>query len=195
MPTKQPISESLRQAHGPVMDWQFLRRHFVRIVIAVVLMAAVYGVVSVYGTYQREQRIAKAIASHGGDVAFQFAGPDWIPQTLQDRLPFLDRICRVCQLGPAVPSDFLCELGALNKLEYLHLENTQANDAVLKHFMGLTNLKTLYLNDTQVTDAGMAHLNGLTNLTCLTLDDTQVTADGRALLRKSLPNCTIEPTP
>lgn len=179
----------------PVMVWQFLRRHFVRIVMAVVLMAAVYGVVSVYATYQRELRIAKAIESHGGGVFFLFVGPGWIPQTLQNRLPFLDRICQVCQLGPAAPSDFLCELGSLHSLEDLHLENTQANDAVLKHFTGLTNLKALYLNDTQVTDAGMEQLKGLTSLTCLTIDDTQVTAEGRAILRKSLPNCTIDPTP
>ena len=52
-------------SHEPVMVWPFLRRHFVRIVIAVVLMAAAYGVVSVSATYQREQRIAKEIRAFG----------------------------------------------------------------------------------------------------------------------------------
>ena len=179
----------------PVAVWQFLRRHFVRIVIGAVLVVVVYGMLIVWMPYQREQRIARKIEAQGGDVAFQYAGPIWIPQSVQDRLPYLDRICRVCQLGPTVPSDLLSELGSLNKLQYLHLGNTQVTDAVLEHLKGLTSLIWLDLNNTQVTDAGIEHLTGLTNLEGLNLDNTQVTAEGRATLRKALPDCLVEPDP
>ncbi len=179
--------------HEPVMVWQFLRRHFVRIVIGTVLVAVSYGVVSVYATYQREQRMAREIEAHGGDVAFQYAGPTWIPQSVQDRLPYLDRICRVCQLEATAPSDLILELGSLDKLQYLYLCNTQVTDADLEHLKGLTNLRYLNLTNTQITDAGLEHLKGLSNLENLELDDTQVTAEKRAKLRKALPNCEILP--
>ena len=57
--------------------WQFLRRHFVRIVIGAVLAVAIYGMLMVWMPYQREQRIAKAIESHGGRrVRILWAGLD-----------------------------------------------------------------------------------------------------------------------
>ncbi len=95
----------------PVMAWQFMRRHFVRIVIAAVLAAAAYVAVSDYATYLRERRIAWEIELHGGGVRLQYAGPDGIPQSVQDRLPYLDRIHRVDQLKPSLPSDLLSEFG------------------------------------------------------------------------------------
>ena len=73
---KTPIrDESRSEAEGEVtMDetprestnvWQFLRRHFVRIVIGAVLAVAIDGMLTVWVPYLREQRIAKAIESHG----------------------------------------------------------------------------------------------------------------------------------
>ena len=35
-------------SHEPVMVWQFLRRHFVRIAIGAVLVAAAYGMLTVW---------------------------------------------------------------------------------------------------------------------------------------------------
>ena len=53
------------------MVWQFLRRHFVRAVIGAALAAAVYGMLTVWMPYQREQRIAKEIESLGGVVGIR----------------------------------------------------------------------------------------------------------------------------
>ena len=149
--------------------WRFIRRHFVRIVIGAVLAAAVYGALLVWVPYQREQRIAKEFEALGGRVKFQYAGPDWIPQSMRDRTMLFSRVTD------------------------LHLFNTQVTDAGLEHLKELTNLEWLDLNYTQVTDAGLEQVIGLTNLEEIFLRNTQVTAEGRAMLRKALPNCEIDP--
>ena len=63
-----------------VMTWRFLRRHFVRIVIGVVLVVAVSITVFVWMPYQRELRIARLIRSLGGKVHMESCGPNWVPQ-------------------------------------------------------------------------------------------------------------------
>jgi hypothetical protein len=51
---------------------------------------------------------------------------------------------------------------------------------------------TLSLSDTQVTDAGLEHLKRLKNLRYLNLTGTQVTYEGIHMLKKTLPNCSID---
>jgi len=104
----------------PLAVWRFIRRHFVRIVIGVVLAAATYGAASVfvlYQTTQREQRIGRKIEDLGGVVRFQYCGPSRVPYS---RLQFFDRILRV-NLGHSmkVPLDVLVELGSLKNLNHL----------------------------------------------------------------------------
>ena len=151
-----------------LMVLQFLRRHFVRIVIGAVMAVVVYGLLTVWMPYQREQRIAKEIESHGGAVDFEYVGPDWMPQSVKDS-PLFWRIRHVELTDPVVSVKLLSELRSLSSLE------------------------ELVLADTQVTDAGLEHLKGMTNLEWLCLDRTQVTAEGRKLLRKTLPNCQVLP--
>src|SRR5260221_14299778 len=153
------MDEPLR---GPVITWRFIRRYFVRIVIGSVLAVAAYSAVSVYATYQREQRIAKRIEDTGGSIEFRYDGPDWIPQSARERLPFLARIRTV--MVTDFPAELFSELGSLIRLEALHFYDQQITDAELAHLKGLKNLKSLYFMRIQITDAGLEHLNGLTNL-------------------------------
>lgn len=45
----------------PLIKWRFIRMYAVRIVIGAVLVAVVYLAISIYSTYQREQRVAEKI--------------------------------------------------------------------------------------------------------------------------------------
>ena len=63
-----------------------------------------------------------------------------------------------------------------------NLGATEATDADLAHFMGLTALESLVLSFTGITDAGLVHLTGLTALELLGLDETQITDAGLAHL-------------
>jgi hypothetical protein len=114
--------------------------------------------------------MTREIEAHGGDVAIEYAGPTWIPQSVQDRMPYLDRIRHVSQ-GATAPSVLLTELRSLHSLQGLDLSNTQ------------------------VTDAGLEHLKGMTKLSQLDIRKTQVTAEGRAMLQKALPDCFVESIP
>jgi Leucine-rich repeat (LRR) protein len=109
-------------------------------------------------------------------------------------MPFCDRIEDVTMLVTSTP-EVLSELGSLTSLRYLHLNRTQVTNAGLEHLERLTSLKWLDLSHTQVTDAGLSQLTKLYSLEWLELHDTQVTAEGRALLRKTLPSCRIQPEP
>jgi len=202
--------------HEPLTVWRFIRRHFVRIGIGAVLVVAVYGVISIYATFQREQRIAKEIRVHGGKVEFQYRGPNWIPQSMRDRTILFSRVTFLDLRNTQITDAGLGHLKELTSLVFLELTNSQFNDAKLKHLKGLTNLTILLLDSTQVTDAGLKHLKGLTNLVFLDLVDTQVTdaglehlkgltkleelklhgtrttEEGVEMLREALPDCKIE---
>ena len=200
-----------------LMVWQFLRRYFVRIVIGSVLAVAVYGLLTVWMPYQREQRIAREIRLQGGDVAIRNFGPNWMPQSVKGRLPCFYRIWDVRFPVQVESTKLLSELGLLTSLKVLRLDhtqvtdtglgqlkgltslelldlgNTQVTDAGLEDLKGLTGLEGLDLSCTQVTDAGLEHLKGLPSLKWLRLGNTQVAAEGRSMLRKALPGCRIFP--
>ena len=169
--------------YEPMMVWQFLRRHFVRIVIGAVLAVAVSGLLSVWMPYQRDQRIAREIEAHGGQVVFRYAGPDWIPNSVRDRVTLFSRVRQV-DLCFHPPEKFFSEMGSLTNLIDLNLNNTQVTDADLEHLKGLTNLVVLRLNNTHVTGRGLEQLKGLTNLKGLVLDNTQVTDAGLEHLKE-----------
>ena len=114
----------------PLTVWRFIRRYFVRIVIGSVLVVVVYGALLVWIPYQRERRIAKEIRAYGGEVGFEYAGPDWLPKSMRDRTTLFNR--------------------ATN----LILHETQVTDAGLEHLKGPTSLEWLFLDNTQVTAEG-----------------------------------------
>jgi len=69
----------------------------------------------------------------------------------------------------------LAHFMGLTALETLLLDGTQITDAGLAHLKELTTLKHLWLGFTGITDAGLVHLTGLTALESLGLDETQIT--------------------
>ena len=164
-------------AHETTKVLQFLRRHFVRIVIGAVLAVAIYGMLTVWMPYQREQRIARTIdESDDGLTNWRYFGPNWIPLSVRHRLPFLDRIASIQLLGTSTSA--LSELGSLTSLQEVILTGPQFTDASLEHLKGLTNLEVLRIWDTQVTDSGLQQLKGLANLKVLHLNTTLVTDAG-----------------
>ena len=188
------MEETPREA---MLVWHFMRRHFVRIVIVTVLVAAVSTIVVVWLPYLREQRVARKVEAHGGAVAFDYVGPTWVPPALEDRLPIWNRVGIVIldnQAAP-LPPDLIAELKTLTNPFHLILNNSEYTDAELEPLGRLKVLYRLDLQKCRITNAGLEHLKGLTNLEFLDLNETETTPEGRDILRKALPNCNIEPNP
>ena len=97
--------------------------------------------------------------------------------------------------GTRITDTGLVHLQGLNKLYDLGLSGTHVTDVGLRHLRGLKNIVILNLDDLRITDEGLEHLKGITSLRDLNLTGTKTTAEGRALLRKALPLCKIQPEP
>jgi hypothetical protein len=141
-----------------------------------------------------------AIEESGGIVRYRwehgntFARRPWAPSWLVDLIgvDFFGHVFDVNLSGSSRPTDTtLAEVGRLNQLQRLWLNDASVTDAGLPHLKGLTNLSTLGLGGAQVTDAGLAHLKGLTKLSRLGLNGTQVTDAGMSELKRALPSLTI----
>ncbi len=89
----------------------------------------------------------------------------------------------------------LRHIKVLTDLNELNLDGTNVTDAGLLHVQELTKLEWLGLVDTNVTDAGLEHLKGLTNLQTLNLGTAHTTDAGVMMLQKALPNCKIRRLP
>ena len=159
------------------------------------------------GWIVREARIQRkavaAIEKAEGFVKYEWewrdgknisGGKPWAPRWVVDLIgaDYFGHVTHVGWAGPLrLPDTVLAEVGRLNQLQRLWLNNASVTDAGLEHFKGLTKLSDLRLNRTQVTDAGLEHLKGLTKLSDLWLDRTQVTDAGVDELKRSLPSLTI----
>lgn len=197
---------------------QVVKRHRWWIVIGVGLLAAAYGILSVHLYHQREQRIAQRVTAIGGTTMFRYFGPRWIPEAIQDKLPFMNRIQYLGLRGPDAPEDLLSEVGSLRYVETLDLGGTAVTDTGLKYLSRMTSVERLAIWSSQVTDAGLIHLKGMhlvelhaantqitdaglgslkdhSMLIYLSLTNTRTTPEGRARLRKALPRCRILPAP
>jgi hypothetical protein len=91
-----------------------------------------------------------------------------------------------------LPADAWARMPAMKNLTRLHLQQSNANDAVLAGLKGLTHLEYLNLYGTAVTDAGLAHLEGLKNLKSLYLWQTKVTMEGIRQLQQKLPDLRVD---
>jgi Leucine-rich repeat (LRR) protein len=58
----------------------------------------------------------------------------------------------------------------------------------------MSALKILWLSNTSISDATLQQLGDLKSLEFLDVTGTQVTRTGREVLRKKLPNLTVEPS-
>jgi hypothetical protein len=177
---------------------------------------------------QRQRQAVADITAAGGVVRYDFEyhgqatwravdgelpGPDWLCRLLG--VDLFDNVT-YAELTYDATDDTVAHVGGLERLQELHLGNSQVGDAGVAHLSGLTRLEVLWLYDTQVTDTGLAllrdlrslqvleldgaqvsdagleHLTGLNRLQVLSLEDTQVTDAGVQRLQQALPGCTIE---
>ena len=76
----------------------------------------------------------------------------------------------------------MAQVGRLDRLVNLNLNQSDVTDASLAHLKGLTNLHGLWLNNDRITDDGLVHLKGLTGLRGLYLGCTGITDSGLAQL-------------
>ncbi len=80
----------------------------------------------------REQSIARAIINVDGVVQFQYAGPDWAPQSVRGSL--FDRVVRDGRFPDRrSPDQVLHELSKLRSLEILDLDDVKIGDSALQH--------------------------------------------------------------
>lgn len=190
---------------------QFLKRHSVRIVIGVVLVAAVYGLMIISAPYQKEQRIARKLKAFDVEFDSQYCGPAWVPQTLRYGLPFLWRfgstkIVLPIRMGvdpdtskpPAerrlITDEELADISELEHISMMTLSVAQISDAGLMHLGKMPRLLALFLNGNdrqrgsqgpaKITAAGLRHLEGLRGLLYLSLCSLQITDDALAGLEE-----------
>ncbi len=173
--------------------WRRYLRFSVRgLIVLVLVVGAGLGWIVRQAHIQRDA--VAAIKNAGGSVKYSWEqgnkfprrGGPWAPSWLVDLIgvDFFDHVFDVNLSGSSRPADTtLAEVGRLNQLQRLWLNDASVTDAGLVHLTGLTNLSTLGLGGAQVTDAGLAHLKGLTNLSRLGLNGTQVTDAGLAHLK------------
>jgi hypothetical protein len=127
---------------------------------------------------------------HGNTFPRRPWAPSWLVNLIG--VDFFGHVFDVNLSGSSRLADTtLAEVGRLNQLQRLWLNDASVTDAGLAHLKGLTNLSTLGLGGAQVTDAGLAHLKGLTKLSRLGLNGTQVTDAGMSELKRVLPSLTI----
>ena len=172
--------------------WRLFRQYPVRILIGLALLLLVMIAVRLDAAFRREQRIADDIKECGGAVTLAPFLPKWVPEILRDRYRFVFFI----QFKEQAPSgDMWSKMLSLRALTFLNLKDTSTSDDDLPQINGLTHLVVLNLCNTQVTDSGLVCLNRLSDLKVVNLKDTPTTPEGRVMLRKTLPNCKVEPDP
>jgi hypothetical protein len=91
-----------------------------------------------------------------------------------------------------LPAEAWDVLPSLKHLSRLHLQQSNATDAVLAKLKGLPHLEYLNLYGTTVTDAGLQHLVGLKSLKALYLWQTKVTPEGVRQLQQKLPDLRVD---
>lgn len=167
---------------------QFIKRYGVLLVIGTVLAALSYWTTSVYSEYQREKTIA-AMISTSGIVEYRYCGPNWVPQRLQKRLPWFDRITSVtlCKNHTHVE---LCRLQSLPYLEELTLDFPNVTEFRIHVLQSLSKLKKLTLMEMHISEHKIGSAVIFKEIRGGT---SQIAPTGREQLRKALPNCKIGP--
>jgi hypothetical protein len=149
------------------------RRHVLRIVIGAVLVALLYGVLTVVLPYQRELRIERKLESFDIEAIWVYCGPHFLPKWVQENSRVFDRIEFLSSSGEKIFS-------REESSEFVNVSN-------LRGFNGMLAF--------DFTDADLEPFKVLTRLESLHLENTQTTPEGRDRLRKALPNCEITPDP
>jgi hypothetical protein len=177
--------------------WRRYPRFSVRGLIVLVLLIG-RGVGWMVRGARIQREAVTAITRVGGSVQYDWEDaegnipgkPPWAPRWLADLIgiDYFGHVISVT-LSRTEAGTVIEQVGLLDQVEMLMLNQTSVSDAGLPHLKGLTKLEHLYLGYSQVTDAGLFHLKGLTNLSALDLAGTQVTDSGLVHL-KGLSNLT-----
>jgi hypothetical protein len=176
-------SDMSTDAHDSVTVWRFIRSNAARITIGLMLAAAACGAVSIWMPYQRELRIARRIGEIDGKAAFDYNGPNWVPESTHRWLPFCSRIFHVSFYECKLPPRILLELKPLAHLSMLDFNNSSLTDADLEHSQEFTNVIYLILSSTQITDGGLEQVKRFKNVKYLSLSYTQIDGTGLRSLR------------
>ena len=169
--------------------------HWGWVLLVTAVLVFVYGALSVWLPYYREQQVLQKIKRWDGTAKTEICCPEWLKKFVgKDRMlrfRIFNRINVIYLSEPAITDAEIADLSGLKYLEVLSLDGTKVTDAGLVRLSGMTKLVILRLRSTRVGDAGLAHLTGLKNLKVLDLCETAVTDKGIDELQKALPGCKI----
>ncbi|TWT78939.1 Leucine Rich repeats (2 copies) [Planctomycetes bacterium CA13] len=93
--------------------------------------------------------------------------------------------------GCNVSDSGLMEIGKLQNLVFLGLDDTPITDDGIRHLANMPTLEHLCLSNTSVTDKCIPYLTMISSLKFLYLEETQITGAGAKEIQKYLPNCDI----
>jgi hypothetical protein len=174
-----------------------------RTLVALVTLAAIgLGLWSAYvEPYRREAKVAAYVASLGGHVTMEPAGPELLRRVFGDEH---FSVVTAVDLRPdwavwdrekpkaAATGMRFSSFRALAHLRKCDLSYTEVADKDLSQLAHCVGLEDLRLDGTAVSDAGLAHLSGLPMIKLLCLNQTQVTARGLRTFRASHPQLWIQ---
>lgn len=97
----------------------------------------------------------------------------------------------------SLPNNEITDRGLENirglvNLQELYLGGTKMTDAGLRNLQRMGKLRRLYVPVTRITDYGLRELSGLNSIRELRVTDTKVTKQGIDLLKRTLPNLTVD---
>jgi len=140
----------------------------------------------------RQQMAIREIEGIRGRIGWTLGGPNWLRALVSDDLMQLlrDDVTAVHLDWTEADDAVLLQLSAFPDIEYLDLNHAEVTDVGLQHLSRLKNLCHLHLENTWVTDAGLKHLHGLTNLKTVYVDP-RVTSAGIKELQRALPELHI----
>ena len=170
---------------------RFIRTFGLRIAVGVVLAIAVYGALTAWLPWQREQLALRKIEAFGRRVIVhsKYCGPTWIPQMVREFVPFFDRVGGIRVLdqdGRVETPDFVADLTLLRGLDQLELWRLQISDDDMAELAGLTNVYHVNFTNSVFTDGAMRHLNGIPRILSLVLCGTPLTDSGLAQLKNKV---------
>lgn len=165
------------------MTTRFIRANTLRFVIGAVMVAVVYSTLNIYAAYQRDQRTARALDAQYVFVTIAYTGPEFVPQSLREKIPFFNRVIAAKTQAMRLSPEVGRELSSLTCLRVLTLRGSQITDKLLANLNGLKTLHRLRLNHSPITDAGLRQFDGFTELQSLELASTQVTDASMELLK------------
>ena len=169
----------------PRPRWRFARLSLRGMIVLVLVLGGSLGWLARQSKPQRDA--VAAIKSAGGMALYdrkygnwnnpssRSAWVEWLVD--QVGVDYFENIVHV-ELTKNGSDASLGQVGNLNRLAFLWLDQSPVTDEGLAHLAGLTELQVLSLENTKLTDLGLAELKHLNRLETLRLGGTRVTDAG-----------------